>query len=169
LPFLKLTIPVQRLFDQNELSITLAPLLTRIENLDWQERLANLVASRRLTIPKLKEMVDRIVDDERMDAAVDDERRRPHSKNSRQAVQQTVAVYTRADALADLGNRGDRSLCYSDLLRAFDGACPNCGMENFADICAACPLPQFINHLVQREIHAPHESPGAMADTAVCA
>jgi len=39
---------MQRLFDSNELPIPLAPLLTRITDIDRQERLANLVTSRRL-------------------------------------------------------------------------------------------------------------------------
>jgi ParB family chromosome partitioning protein len=166
LVILKLPLSVQRLFDGNELPITLAALLTRITDIDRQERLANLVASRRLTIPKLKEMVDRIVDAEQTDSTVDKERRRKRTENSLNATNCSAVIYTRANALADLEKRNGSALCFSDLLKAFDGVCQNCGMGNFADICAACPLPQFIGNLVKGEGHASHELQREVVDTA---
>ena len=166
LVILKLPLSVQRLFDSNELPITLAPLLTKIVDIDRQERLANLVASRRLTVPKLKEMVDRIVEAEQTDSTVDKERGRKRTEKSGKATNCPAVVYTRADALADLARRNGSALCFSDLLRAFDGVCQNCGMGNFADICAACPLPQFIGNLVKGESHAPHELQREVVDAA---
>lgn len=166
LVILKLPSSVQRLFDSNELPITLAPLLTRIADIDRQERLANLVASRRLTVPKLKEMVDRIVEAEQTDSTVDKERRRKRKEKSANATDCPTVVYTRADALADLSARNGNALRFSDLLKAFDGVCQNCGMGNFADICAACPLPQFINNLVRNETDAPHELQRKVVDAA---
>jgi ParB family chromosome partitioning protein len=163
---LKLPLSVQRLFDSNELPITLAPLLTKIVDIDRQERLANLVASRRLTVPKLKEMVDRIVEAEQTDSTVDKERGRKRTEKSGKATNCPAVVYTRADALADLARRNGSALRFSDLLRAFDGVCQNCGMGNFADICAACPLPQFIGNLVKGESDAPHELQREVVDTA---
>jgi ParB family chromosome partitioning protein len=163
---LKLPLSVQRLFDGNELPITLAPLLTKITDIDRQERLANLVASRRLTVPKLKEMVDRIVDAEQTDSTVDKERRRKRTTESAGEINCAITVYTRADALADLTKRNGSTLCFSDLLSAFDGVCQSCGMGNFADICAACPLPQFINNLVRKENDAPHELQRKVVDAA---
>ena len=166
---LKLPLSVQRLFDSNDLPITLAPLLTRIENLDRQERLANLVASRRLTIPKLKEMADRIVEAEQTDAEVNKERRGSGKAKKSEAPKRPAVVYTRADAVADLEKRNGHSLCYSNLLRALEGVCENCGMANFSDICAACPLPQFINNLVRNENDAPHEIQKTVVDPGACA
>jgi ParB family chromosome partitioning protein len=166
LVILKLPLSVQRLFDSNELPITLAPLLTRITDIDRQERLANLVASRRLTVPKLKEMVDRIVEAEQTDSTVDKERRRTRRETSANATKCPAVVYTRADALADLAKRNGSALRFSDLLEAFDGVCQSCGMGNFADICAACPLPQFINNLVRIETDAPHELQREVVDAA---
>jgi ParB family transcriptional regulator, chromosome partitioning protein len=163
---LKLPLSVQRLFDGNELPITLAPLLARITDIDRQERLANLVASRRLTVPKLKEMVDRIIDAEQTDSSVDKERRRRGIEKKERVTNCPATVYTRANALADLTRRNGSALCFSDLLKAFDGVCHNCGMGNFADICAACPLPQFINNLVRNETDAPHEIQRTVVDTA---
>ncbi|MGE0885434.1 MAG: ParB/RepB/Spo0J family partition protein [Blastocatellales bacterium] len=163
---LKLPLSVQRFFDGNELPITLAPLLTKIVDIDRQERLANLVASRRLTVPKLKEMVDRIVDAEQTDSTVDQERRRKRAERSAGEVNCAFTVYTRADALADLAKRNGSTLCFSDLLGAFDGVCQSCGMGNFADICAACPLPQFINNLMRNEPDAPQEVQRTMVDAA---
>jgi ParB family chromosome partitioning protein len=154
---LKLSLSVQRLFDSNELPITLAPLLTRIENLDRQERLANLVASRRLTVPKLKEMVDRIVEAEQTDAEVNKERRRSGKAKKNEALKRSAVIYTRANAVADLESRNGSELSYADLLKALEGVCENCGMAGFSDICAACPLPQFINNLMRKENDAPHE------------
>jgi hypothetical protein len=159
---------VQRLFDSNELPITLAPLLTRIENIDRQERLANLVASRRLTVPRLKEMVDRIVEAEQTDAEVNTERRRSGKAKKNEAPKRPVVVYTRANAVADLERRNGNALSYADLLKALEGVCENCGMSGFSDICAACPLPQFINNLV-RNNDAPHESQKTVVDAGACA
>ena len=154
LTILKLPASVQRLFDDGRLPVTLAPLLIRIESPDRQERLANLVALRRLTVPKLKGMVERIVDAERTEAAVDGSRRQPRRKRERQSPSGPSVTYTRADALADLEKRRSCGLHYSDLLRAFDGVCQNCGLERFADTCAACPLPQFIGSLVKEDGNA---------------
>jgi len=142
---------VQRLFDSNELPITLAPLLTRITDIDRQERLANLVASRRLTVPRLKEMVDQIVDAEQTDAEVTRERRESGKGNKNEAPKRPVVVYTRTDAVADLESRNGSALRYADLLRALEGVCENCGMAGFPDICAACPMPQFIGNLMRKE------------------
>lgn len=132
-------------------------MLTRITDIDRQERLANLVASRRLTVPRLKEMVDQIVDAEQTDSTVDKERRRKRTEKSGSAANCLTVVYTRADALADLAGRNGSALRFSDLLIAFEGVCQNCGMGSFADICAACPLPQFIGNLVRNETDAPYE------------
>lgn len=165
---LKLSLSVQRLFDGNELPITLAPLLTRIENIDRQERLANLVASRRLTVPKLKEMVDRIVEAEQTDAEVNKERRGSR-KGKNEAPKRPVVVYTRANAVADLEKRNGSALSYADLLSALEGVCENCGMAGFPDICAACPLPQFINNLMRSENDASHESQKIVVDARACA
>ena len=169
LSILKLTISVQRLFDRNELPITLAPLLTKIENLDRQERLANMVASRRLTVPKLKEMVDRIVEAEQTEAAVDQQRRQARRKKEPKTDSRLVSLYTRANALADLGKHESRMLSYSDLRTALEGVCAGCGMGNFTDICAACPLPQFINNLIKGETRATSNLPQAMVDARACA
>jgi ParB family chromosome partitioning protein len=166
---LKLSLSVQRLFDSNELPITLAPLLTRIENIDRQERLANLVASRRLTVPKLKEMVDRIVEAEQTDAEVNKERRRSGKGKKDEAPKRPVVVYTRANAVTDLESRNGSALSYANLLKALEGVCENCGMAGFSDICAACPLPQFINNLVRNETDAPHEIQKAVVDAGACA
>ena len=165
---LKLSLPVQRLFDSNELPITLAPLLTRIENIDRQERLANLVASRRLTVPKLKEMVDRIVEAEQTDAEVNKERRKSGKGKKDETPKRPVVVYTRTNAVTDLESRNGSALSYADLLKALEGVCENCGMSGFSDICAACPLPQFINNLV-RNNDAPHESQKTVVDAGACA
>ncbi len=151
LVILKLPLSVQRLFDSNELPITLAPLLTRITDIDRQERLANLVASRRLTVPRLKEMVDQIVDAEQTDAEVTRERRESGKGNKNEAPKRPVVVYTRTDAVADLESRNGSALRYADLLRALEGVCENCGMAGFPDICAACPMPQFIGNLMRKE------------------
>ncbi|MCI0391910.1 MAG: ParB/RepB/Spo0J family partition protein [Acidobacteria bacterium] len=166
---LKLSLSVQRLFDGNELPITLAPLLTRIENIDRQERLANLVASRRLTVPKLKEMVDRIVEAEQTDAEVNKERRGSRKEKKNEAPKRQVVVYTRANAVADLERRNGSALSYADLLKALEGVCENCGMAGFPDICAACPLPQFISNLVRKGNDAPHESQKTVVDARACA
>jgi len=166
---LKLPLSVQRLFDSNELPITLAPLLIRIENIDRQERLANLVASRRLTVPKLKEMVDRIVEAEQTDAEVNKERRGSGKAKKPEAPKRPAVVYTRADAVADLEKRNGNSLCYFNLLKALEGVCENCGMAGFSDICAACPLPHFINNLVRNENNAPHEIQKSVVDAGTCA
>ena len=111
-------------------------------------------------------MVDRIVDAEHADSTVDKKRRRKRHEKSGNATNCPAAVYTRADALADLARRNGSALRFSDLLNAFDGVCQNCGMGNFADICAACPLPQFINNLVKGESRAPHELQREMVDAA---
>src|SRR5262249_36624563 len=121
------------------------------------------------TVPKLKEMVDRIVNAEQTEAAVEEQRRQARRKKELKTAARLVSLYTRADALADLGKHQSRMLSYSDLRTALEGICAGCGMGNFTDICAACPLPQFINNLIKGETRATNDSPRAMVDARACA
>jgi hypothetical protein len=146
LTILKLPATIQAMFDRGELPITAAPLLTKVESFDRQERLAQMVASRRLTVPKLEEMVDREIELVQTDKAV--EKSRSKGREKRRAMG-PVDIYTRADAIRDLESRNGRALTFADLLDALEDTCEKCGMGEHPMICNACPLPQLINNLVK--------------------
>lgn len=149
---LKLPASVQSLFDGRDMPVTVIPLLLKVENSDRQERLAQMVASRRLAVPKLKEMIEKEAEASATDKAVD------KSRNGRQPAKREAPaqIYTRAAAVADLERLNGAALKYSDVLAALNGICNNCGMGNHEAICAACPLPQMIGNLVK--IIATHEA-----------
>lgn len=151
---LKLPAAIQEMFDQGELPITAAPLLTKIESIDRQERLAQMVASRRLTVPKLEEMVDREIERVETDKAV--EKSRSNGKEKRRAMG-PVEIYTRADAVRDLESKNGKALTFADLRCALEDTCEKCGMEEHPMICNGCPLPQLINNLVKRGGDEAHE------------
>lgn len=152
LAILKLSAPAQSLFDGRDMPITAVPLLLRIENPDRQQRLAQMIASRRLPVPKLKEMVEKEAEARETSQAVDKSRdARPAGRGAQTPAQN----YTRADAVTDLEKRNGDALKYSDVLAALNGVCGNCGMSNHTAICAACPLPQMISNLIKA--NATHE------------
>lgn len=143
---LKLPEAVQSLFDGREMPVTAVPLLLKIESPDRQQRLAQMIASRQLAIPKLKEMIEKEAEAKETDQAVDKSR---SSRKEKSAVALPAAPsYTRADAVADLERLNGAGLKYSDVLAALDGVCDHCGMKAHKSICGACPLPQLINNLV---------------------
>ena len=146
LTILKLSKRVQELFDSNQLPVTLAPLLAKVESADRQERLAHLVASRRLTVPKVKEMVENVAEMEATEKKVDKSRAKPTTEKRETA----EIVFTRLDAIAALEARNGDQLPYADLIAAIEQVCTTCGMGNFAHICAACPLPQFVKNLTSK-------------------
>lgn len=142
---LKLPEAVQGLFGGRDMPITAVPLLLKIESSDRQERLAQMIASRRLAVPKLKEMIEKEAEARETDKAVD------KSRNGKPAGGKAPAparAYTRADAVADLERLNGTTLTYSDVRAALGGVCDRCGMAGHAAICAACPLPQLIDNLV---------------------
>lgn len=146
LAILKLSTPTQHLFGGKDMPITAVPLLLRIEDPDRQQRLAQMIASRRLSVPKLKDMVEREAEARETSQAVDRSR---SGKSACGAAQTPARDHTRADAVADLERRNGDALKYSDVLAALNGVCGNCGMSDHAAICAACPLPQMIGNLVK--------------------
>lgn len=144
LQIMKLSKPVQRLYEKQELPLTAAPLLVKIESSDRQQTLAGMVASRKLPIGKLEEMVHKEV------AGAGAKKATIVAK--RLATRQTsapVEIYTRLDAEQELAAQPDISLTRGDLLQAFQGQCDRCGMKNHPEICNACPLPQFIKAVVR--------------------
>jgi ParB family chromosome partitioning protein len=140
---LKLPEAAQQLFNGRDMPITAVPLLLKVENPDRQERLAQMIASRKLAVPKLKEMIEKEADAQQTDRAVDKSRKKKPATSPIPA-----ASYTRADAIADLERLNGAGLKYSDVLEALNLVCDHCGMSAHTSICAACPLPQLIDSLV---------------------
>jgi ParB family chromosome partitioning protein len=147
---LKLPESVQKMYDLNELPITAAPLLIKIESIDRQERLAQMIAARRLTVPKLEEMVAKAIEAEQVTAQVDRSRNGNRNGNSNREVRKPVDLFTREHAVRALEDLNGTTLTYNDLLKAFDGICERCGMKQHPEICTACPLPQLIHSLVKQ-------------------
>lgn len=142
LKILELTQPVQLMFNSYDLPVTAAPLLLQIDKPERQERLAQMVASRRLTILKFKEMV------EKMERA--GETRKPgDGRSSAAKAAKKAALYTRKDAVRDLEAQIGTILTYADLLTALKTVCKKCGLENHPETCNACPLPELIGNLVR--------------------
>lgn len=146
---LKLAPAVQQMFDRNELPTTLAPLLHKVKFHERQERLAGLVATRRLTVPRLKAMVDEMARAEQEKPA------RPKGAATKPAAPPAPPpkvvrpAYSRADALADLKRQADRVWSLDNLVDALEGVCAGCGMAGFPAICGACPLPQYVRNLTE--------------------
>lgn len=153
LSILKLPETVQALFGGRDMPITAVPLLLKVENPDRQERLAQMISSRKLAVPKFKEMLDKEAEAKETDQAVDKSRGK---KNGVEKASSDAPKYSRVDAVADLERLNGAALAYSDVLAALNGVCNNCGMGAHAAICSACPLPQMINNLVR--LNAPHNA-----------
>lgn len=143
---LKLPETVQGLFDGRDMPLSAIPLLLKVEQLDRQERLAQMIATRRLAVPKLKEMLDKEAEAKETNHGVEKSRGR---KSACKETQREVSLYGRAEAVADLRKLNGSALQYSDVLAALDGVCDKCGMGAHAVICFACPLPQMIGNLVR--------------------
>jgi ParB family chromosome partitioning protein len=143
---LKLPETVQGLFGGRDMPITAVPLLLKVEHPDRQERLAQMISSRRLAVPKLKEMIEKEAEAKATDQAVEKSRgKKPAGGEAPRA----TPKYSRADAVADLERLNGAALRYSDVLAALNGACGDCGMGAHNEICAACPLPQMVGNLVR--------------------
>ena len=152
LVILRLSEKAQDLFDRNDLPLTAAPLLAKVTDVDRQERLAHLVASRRLTVPKLQEMIEDVVEAIQIDKQVDRSRSKP--KPEKREETPAEAIYSKADAIADLKARNGDHLAFTDLVGAMDGICTKCGLGSHPAICAACPLPQLVRALIHGEKNA---------------
>src|SRR6266498_441023 len=146
LSILKLPEALQGIFEGRDMPITAVPLLLKIEHPDRQERLAQMIFSRKLTVPKLKEMIEKEAEAKETDQAVEKSRGK---KPARQEARRAEAFYSRRDAVADLERLNGATLKYSDVLAALNRVCNNCGMGAHNEICAACPLPQMISNLVR--------------------
>lgn len=144
LQILQLPITVQRLFD-GELPITAAPLLLAIENADRQLRLANMIANRTLTVPALKQMVQR---EKTAGKTGTNKLSKSDGRSAAAKAAKKANAYTRGSAMTDLEGVRNDTLTFGDVLASMDGVCNSCGMTQNPEICAACPLPQLINHLV---------------------
>jgi ParB family chromosome partitioning protein len=147
LSILRLPEAVQSLFDGRDMPITAVPLLLKVEHTDRQERLAQMISSRKLAVPKLKEMLDKEAEAKETDQAVEKSRKKKSA--GEKAQRDEMAKYSRLDAVADLERLNGAALRYSDVLSALNGVCDNCGMGAHNEICRACPLPQMINNLVR--------------------
>ena len=148
---LKLAVPVQTLFDQNELPIAAAPLLVKVESHDQQVRLARMIATRRLTVPKLEKMIDN--EAERSGAG---NASNSSSGNPRRQPRKPAEIYTRADAIHDLESRRGTTVAFVNLLEILESVCKRCGLKDHPEICHACPLPEFIHGLVKQVSHETH-------------
>lgn len=149
LQILQLPVTVQRLFD-GDLPITAAPLLLAIQNADRQLRLANMIANRTLTVPALKQMVQKEKTAGKAEDTAGKTGKQPKSdgRSADAKAQKKADAYTRASAVLDLEGVKQDSLTFDDVLASMSGVCNSCGMTANPEICAACPLPQFINNLV---------------------
>lgn len=143
---LKLPEAVQGLFDGRDMPITAVSLLLKVEHPDRQERLALMISSRKLAVPKLKEMLDKEAEAKETDQAVEKSRKK---KSLPGEAQRVTPAYSRVDAVADLERLNGAALKYSDVLEALNGVCDNCGLGAHKEICAACPLPQMVNNLAK--------------------
>lgn len=149
---LKLSSAVQEMFGSNQMPITAVPELLKVDNLDRQERLAGLVMSRRLSVPRLAEMVASLRDTDATASQAEKSRPKPVKRPL-----PVIAAYTRADAVADLEKRNGATLSYADVLKSLEGVCGTCGMKNMPAICTACPLPQFLGNLMKERADASHQ------------
>lgn len=150
LRILNLGEPVQQMFNSFEMPVTAVAALLKVTNLDRQERLAVMIASRRISVPKLKQMAEELAETEQTDASVEKARR---SETKKRALPARV-VYTRADAVADLELRNGSALTFTDVRVALERVCDQCGMKNMPDICGGCPLPQFLSNLMKGDGNA---------------
>jgi ParB family chromosome partitioning protein len=150
LAILRLEPSVQELFDRGELPLHCALILARIAESHQQSRLALLVARRRLTVDRLKEIVNggegvRVLPKRPPQGAAvrrgDDEEEERDDGSSQPG---------RAAALELLEASPTRTFTFADIREAFDpicGVCGDCGMASLQHICGECPLPRLVGRL----------------------
>ncbi len=147
LQILKLSQSVQELFRDNMLPITCVRPLLNIANPAQQHRLAAMVAERRLSVGRLREISETMAETEGTDKAVEKGRKSP--QKPKQPVYVAGKSLTRAEAVTELERLNGTALTFTNVRQAMEGVCGSCGMSTLPNICAACPLPQFLSNLIQ--------------------
>ncbi len=153
LAILRLPATVQQLFDRGEIPLHAAGLLARVVDPHQQARFGQLIARRRLTVDKLKEIVNgegiRVLPKGNPGparaAAVPEEEDEEACDPSTQP--------GRTEAISTLEAHAKRALTFKDILDVFDpvcGLCGDCGMHSLEDICRECPLPRLVRRLAER-------------------
>lgn len=151
LAILKCEESVQTLFGQEELPITAAPWLARIQNAEQQIHYAGLVARRQVTITKLKEVATAILSPAPTPKQIEGETvedipaARPRSVSSE--TRSENAPPTKEAAMAALRRAmGDRKTAISlfSFQSVVESICCACGMDGKADVCRSCPFPRII-------------------------
>lgn len=131
---LKLIPDVQSLYDSFDMPLTAISPLSKVSDPGHQRRFAMMVQNRKLTVPRLKVIVEN-----QMIATGKGKSNTPRQVS-------TEPLFTRKDALNAIEKAitSEQSITYAQLYDSIDGVCRKCGLENSPEVCNACPLPQFI-------------------------
>ncbi len=148
LTILKLDPQVQAIFDQTDLPAGAAPVLLKVADPQMQRRLATMAAGRRITIERLRELVQRgqgvLAGEERPKVAAAEE--------AAPAPVKLAGPVGRRQAMDLLTQLDGRSITPRQMAALFDdvcGVCGDCGMASLETVCAECPLPQFVARLAK--------------------
>jgi ParB family transcriptional regulator, chromosome partitioning protein len=137
-----LTLPerVQEMYHRCDLPINSATALAKFDGFpEEQEKFADMLAARRLTLKTLKPAVEKRL----KELETQTER-----QNSVKKLKQTLAIpdtvrFDRAIAIDKLRAAGAKKIsCYA-VAAIIEESCCHCGMANNPEICATCPLPQM--------------------------
>lgn len=152
LELLRLDPAVQKIFDRQDLPISLAPPLLGISDPAEQRRVAALAMQRRLTVAQLGDFVrgsirEKGTADVRT-SAHPAARPRPSPRGGKTAaLPRAAAALTRSEARALLSGGG--AATFEAMDRALENACDGRDERQYPEICRACPLPQFVGSLVR--------------------
>jgi ParB/RepB/Spo0J family partition protein len=133
---------VQQLFHTGELAVTLAQVLLKVKDPIKQKHIATLALRRRLSVAALAQIVD-------ASSPLKAPQTRPHPVNDDDDDQPVHLSRTRQQALDFLTAAANsaNTISYGRLGRLFEKVCCSCGMADTPQICAICPLNEYMNEI----------------------
>ena len=133
LRLLELPQDVQELVGGREIPINAIEVLAKMTNPDRQRLYARMIAARKMSVRGLERRL-------RTEVA-------PASKRRGERL---ATVPARAEAIEQLEKAPDREISQLEMIEEFERFCCACGLKDCgagAEICAECPLPQFLTKL----------------------
>jgi len=155
LAIFKFPAALQTLFNSHDMPTTAIPLLHKIENLDRQARLAQMIAERKLTVPKLKAMIKR----EEEGAEAGGTGVGQSADGAKEKAGKSAKGITgwprdeRADALRAIREMDGEAVRWDAVGKAMESTCAGCDLTNRPVCCERCPLPAMIGSMIKGSGH----------------
>lgn len=142
LGILKLYPEVQELYARHDMPTAIVSTLARVTDARQQLRFANMIARRQIPTPRLEQLIKRSLGELEEIAA-----RQPPAPDEVPKGANGLSP-TRMDLLTKLRAESETTISFEDLAKAVEDTCCWCGMEDVADVCGNCPMPQLVARIV---------------------